>query len=124
LITHRHQISPLDPDAASLRERCCEQDHHRWPLGWFVACRNRVALSCVAVGPDLLSCWTLLDATELIALAWPVSGIGVGWPVVRGGQRRSIRRQPTSGLCCNRDSRWFHGVIGLVPVSRRGILGC
>jgi hypothetical protein len=39
-------------------------------------------------------------------------------------QCRSIRRRPVSGLYCQRDSLWFHEGIGMVPVSRRGILGC
>jgi hypothetical protein len=83
LITHRYQISPWTPTLRASRERCCEQDHHRWPLGWLVAAsRNCIALSCVAVGVDLLS---LPGAADLVALAWPVSGILAGRPIVAAG---------------------------------------
>jgi hypothetical protein len=79
-------------------------------LGWLVAAsRNCIALSCVAVGLDLLS---LLGAADLVAVAWPVSGILVGWPIVRGGQRRPVRRQLASSLYRNRGSWWFHEVTG------------
>ena len=67
---------------------------------------------------------SLLGAADLITSARPVSGILVGRPAVLSGQCRSIRRRPVSGLHCNRDSLWFYEVIGMVPVSRRGILGC
>jgi hypothetical protein len=56
-------------------------------LGWLVATsRNCIALWCVAIGLDLLS---LLGAADLFALAWPVSGILVGWPIVAAGTARS-----------------------------------
>jgi hypothetical protein len=52
-------------------------------LGWLVATsRNCIVLSCVAVGLDLLS---VLGAADLVAVAWPVSGILVGRLVVAAG---------------------------------------
>jgi hypothetical protein len=94
LIAHRHQISRLDPDAASLSGTLLRAKSSSMTVG---PVRGHLPeLRCLVVcagGPDLLS---LLGAADLAAVAWPVSGILVGWPIVLAGNaaRSAAGRSP------------------------------
>jgi hypothetical protein len=69
--------------AAGPGGHCCEQDHHRWPFG--LVRGHLLQPHCIAACCRWPGFAVLLDATELIALAWPVSGIPAGWPIVAAG---------------------------------------
>jgi hypothetical protein len=83
MITHRYQISSLDPDAASLPVTPLRARSSSMAVGLVGGYLPQ--LHCLVVCRCWLGLLSLPGAADLVAVARPVSGILVGRPIVVAG---------------------------------------